>query len=56
MLGFEQVARSAEALQRLKPQEVRALWLKAMGNSYQEICDATGWSYTNVSGSVISPC
>src|SRR4051794_20504134 len=48
VLAFEQVARSAEALQRLKPQEVRALWLKAMGNSYQEICDATGWSYTKV--------
>jgi len=48
VLGFEQVARSAEALQRLKPQEVRALWLKAMGNSYQEICDATGWTYTNL--------
>src|ERR1700754_171017 len=50
VLGFEQVARSAEALQRLKPQEVRALWLKAMGNSYQEICDLTGWSYTKVCG------
>src|SRR3954447_3452972 len=48
VLAFEQVARSAEALQRLKPQEVRALWLKAMGNSYQEICDATGWSYTKL--------
>src|SRR3954465_8764505 len=48
VLAFEQVARSAEALQRLKPQEVRALWLKAMGNSYQEICDATGWTYTKV--------
>jgi RNA polymerase sigma factor (sigma-70 family) len=48
VLAFEQVARSAEALQRLKPQEVRALWLKAMGNSYQEICEATGWSYTKV--------
>jgi RNA polymerase sigma factor (sigma-70 family) len=48
VIGFEQVARSAEALQRLKPQEVRALWLKAMGNSYQEICDATGWTYTKV--------
>jgi RNA polymerase sigma factor (sigma-70 family) len=48
VLAFEQVSRSAEALQRLKPQEVRALWLKAAGNSYQEICDATGWSYTKV--------
>src|SRR4051812_34719086 len=52
VLAFEQVARSAEALQRLKPQEVRALWLKAMGNSYQEICEATGWTYTKVCGSV----
>src|SRR3954451_20972380 len=48
VLAFDQVARSAEALQRLKPQEVRALWLKGMGNSYQEICNATGWSYTKV--------
>jgi RNA polymerase sigma factor (sigma-70 family) len=48
VLGFERVARSAEALQRLKPQEVRALWLKAMGNSYQEICEQTGWTYTKV--------
>ncbi|HEX2102434.1 MAG TPA: sigma-70 family RNA polymerase sigma factor, partial [Solirubrobacteraceae bacterium] len=48
VIGFERVARSAEALQRLKPQEVRALWLKAMGNSYQEICDQTGWTYTKV--------
>lgn len=48
VIGFERVARSAEALQRLKPQEVRALWLKAMGNSYQEICEATGWTYTKV--------
>jgi RNA polymerase sigma factor (sigma-70 family) len=48
VLGFERVARSAEALQRLKPHELRALWLKAMGNSYQEICETTGWSYTKV--------
>jgi RNA polymerase sigma factor (sigma-70 family) len=38
----------AEALRRLKPQEVRALTLKAQGLSYQEICAATGWSYTKV--------
>ena len=48
VLAFERVSRSAEALQRLKPQEVRALWLKAMGNSYQEICETTGWTYTKV--------
>ena len=47
-LGFEQVAQSAEALQRLKPQEVRALWLRARGNSYDEIQAETGWSRTKV--------
>ncbi len=47
-LGFEQVAQSAEALQRLKPQEVRALWLRAQGNSYDEIQAQTGWSRTKV--------
>ena len=48
VLGFERVARSAEALQRLKPQEVRALWLKALGHSYAQICEETGWTYTKV--------
>ena len=48
VLGFERVERSAEALQRLKPHELQALWLKAMGNSYREICESTGWSYTKV--------
>ena len=47
-LGFEHVAQSAEALQRLKPQEVRALWLRAQGNSYDEIQAETGWSRTKV--------
>src|SRR3989440_11456480 len=42
------LSRSAEALQRLKPQEVRALLLKAQGHSYREICGLTGWSYTKV--------
>ncbi len=42
------VGRAAEALQRLKPQEVRALWLRAQGHSYNEICALTGWSYTKV--------
>jgi RNA polymerase sigma factor (sigma-70 family) len=46
--SFEHVARSAEALQRLKPQEVRAMWLKAAGSSYQQICETTGWTYTKV--------
>jgi len=47
-LGFEHVARSAEALGRLKPQEVRALWLRAQGNSYDEIQEQTGWTRTKV--------
>jgi hypothetical protein len=42
------VTRSAEALQRLKPQELRALWLKAQGHSYNDIGAITGWSYTKV--------
>lgn len=47
-LAAEDTTRAAEALQRLKPQELRAMWLKAMGHSYQEICDSTGWTYTKV--------
>ncbi|MFM8761997.1 MAG: sigma-70 family RNA polymerase sigma factor [Solirubrobacterales bacterium] len=46
--GFERVARSAEALGTLKPQEVRALWLRAQGNSYDEIQQETGWTRTQV--------
>jgi RNA polymerase sigma factor (sigma-70 family) len=48
VLAFDDVARSAEALQRLKPQEVQALWLKASGRSYAEIADQLGWTYTKV--------
>ncbi len=47
-IGFEHIARSAEALQRLKPQEVRALWLRAQGSSYDEIQAETGWTRTKV--------
>ena len=45
---FDRLGHAAEALQRLKPQEVRALLLKAEGHSYEEICAITGWSYTKV--------
>jgi RNA polymerase sigma factor (sigma-70 family) len=48
VLAADRVARSAEALHGLKPQEVRALWLKALGHSYEQICEATGWTYTKV--------
>ena len=44
----ERVARSGEALQALKPQEVRALTLKAQGYSYAEIGEMTGWTYTKI--------
>lgn len=48
LLSADVTARSAEALQRLKPQEVRALWLRAQGHSYAEIGAMCGWSYTKV--------
>ena len=46
--GRERVGRSAEALRRLKPDEARALVLKAQGLSYREIADMLGWTYTKV--------
>src|SRR5919201_1575659 len=46
--SFERLHQGAEALARLKPQEVRALRLKAEGYSYREICEITGWTYTKV--------
>ena len=45
---FDDLARAAEALQRLKPQEVTALWLKAQGLSYDEIARRQGGTYTKV--------
>ncbi len=44
----ERVARTAEALHSLKPQEVRAMWLRALGHSYEQIATSTGWTYTKV--------
>ena len=48
LASFDLIGRSAEALQRLKPQELRALWLRAQGHSYNDIGVMTGWSYTKV--------
>lgn len=48
LAAFDLIGRSAEALQRLKPQELRALWLRAQGHSYNDIGAMTGWSYTKV--------
>lgn len=44
----EAVARSREALQALKPQELRALTLLAEGYSYVEIGEITGFSQTKI--------
>jgi RNA polymerase sigma factor (sigma-70 family) len=44
----EAVGRSREALQALKPQELRALTLLAEGYSYAEIGEITRWSQTKV--------
>ncbi len=46
--GRERVAVGAAALARIKPQEQRALVLKAEGYSYAEIMEITGWTYTKV--------
>ena len=45
---LERLRQGAEAMQRLKPQEIRCLLLKAEGYSYREICERTGWTYTKV--------
>ena len=43
-IGLERLGQAAEALQRLKPQELTALVLRAEGLSYKEICARTGWT------------
>jgi len=50
--GGERVDRSVEALRSLKPDEARALLLKAEGLSYQEIGNHFGWTYTKVNRSI----
>ena len=48
VLAGDRVSRSAEALRALKPDEARALMLKAHGLSYDEIGRHCGWTYTKV--------
>src|SRR4051812_21058668 len=50
--GGERVERSVEALNALKPDEARALLLKAEGMSYEEIGSRFGWTYTKVNRSI----
>src|SRR3954452_11136494 len=45
---LDRLGRGAEALQRLKPAEMRCMLLLAEGHSYAEICEITGFSYTKV--------
>jgi DNA-directed RNA polymerase specialized sigma24 family protein len=52
VLSGDRVTRSAQALRALKPDEARALMLKAHGLSYDEIGRHCGWTYTNVNGRV----
>ena len=52
LAGGERVDRSVEALRALKPDEARALLLKAEGLSYQEIGKRFGWTYTKVNRSI----
>lgn len=48
----EEIARSREALQALKPAELRALTLRAAGCSYAEIGRITGFSQTKINRSL----
>ena len=52
VLGNDRVSRSAEALRGLKPDEARALMLKAHGLSYEEIARRCGWTYTKVNRAI----
>jgi RNA polymerase sigma factor (sigma-70 family) len=48
----ERVRRSAEALRTLKPDEAKALMMKAHGLSYEEIGERNGWTYTKVNRTI----
>ena len=48
----ERVARSLEALARIKPDQRTALLLKAEGFSYHEIGERLGWTYTKVNRAI----
>jgi RNA polymerase sigma factor (sigma-70 family) len=42
------LSEARDKIKQLKPDERRALGLLAIGYSYREICDITGWTYTKV--------
>jgi DNA-directed RNA polymerase specialized sigma24 family protein len=45
-------ATARRRLAELKPDQQRALSLFALGHSYREITDITGWTYTKVNRSI----
>jgi RNA polymerase sigma factor (sigma-70 family) len=51
-IGFERLRHTAEALQRLKPQELTALLMRAEGHSYKEIAASNDWTYTKTNRSI----
>ncbi len=52
VVDHERLRHAAEALRRLKPQELTALALRAEGLSYREICTRTGWTYTRTNRAI----
>lgn len=48
LVSTDRASRAAEALKSLKADQLRAIWLRALGLSYEEICSETGWSRTKV--------
>ncbi|MGH2984572.1 MAG: RNA polymerase sigma factor [Solirubrobacterales bacterium] len=44
----ERVVETRDLLAQLKPQERRAIGLKALGYSYKEIGEITGWTFTKI--------
>jgi len=50
--GRERVRLTAEALAHLKPSELQCMLLKALGYSYDEIAERTGYSWTKVNRSL----
>src|SRR4051812_43381042 len=50
--SLERVARAAEALAACRPEEARAMLLRADGSSYAEISEQCGWSYSKVNRSL----
>jgi RNA polymerase sigma factor (sigma-70 family) len=48
VIAHDRVTRSLEVLGTLKPDEVRALWLRAEGFTYRQIAERCGWTFTKV--------